>query len=111
MDDEEELVLRVVMVPDELALQLDELDLHVVDVADHARMPVVADPGELLGQVHGIHVRAPASQQRVSSLIARLSVPEAGSYSKSLPEHWNLGGAMSSPTTAALSGGHWPFSA
>ncbi len=42
---EEELVLVLVMVPDELALQLGQLDVEVVDLADDLRAPVFGDTG------------------------------------------------------------------
>ena len=48
----------------------------------------------------------PRPQQRESSVIVRLSAPVAGSYSKSFPGHWNLGGETRSPTAVALSGGY-----
>ena len=43
IDDQKQLVLTVVVVPDELALELDELDVLTVQLADDARIPVVGE--------------------------------------------------------------------
>src|SRR2546423_13815525 len=48
-------------------------------------------------------------QQRSASVTRSRRAPVAGSYSKSFPAHWNFGADMRSASTAALSGGHWPF--
>jgi hypothetical protein len=50
-DHQEELVLLVVLVPDELALQLGQLDLKVVQLAYDARAPALVELRELLRQV------------------------------------------------------------
>ena len=46
------LVLVVVMMPHERALELDELHLLPVQLGRDARLPVVGDRGELLGERH-----------------------------------------------------------
>jgi hypothetical protein len=48
---QEQLVLVVVVVPDELALELDPLDLLAVQFADDRRISVVAKPRQLLAEV------------------------------------------------------------
>src|SRR5262245_24764093 len=54
-DHEEELVLPLVVVPDELALELDQLHVAVIQLARDSRIPVVVAPRELLAQVHDLH--------------------------------------------------------
>ena len=46
-DDQEELVLVVVVVPDELAFELDDLDVGVVQLGDDLRAPVLVELPEL----------------------------------------------------------------
>ena len=55
LHDEEELVFPLVVVPDELAAELDELHVHVVDLAHDLGRPVIGEPAERLGQVHDLH--------------------------------------------------------
>jgi hypothetical protein len=50
-DDEEQLVLELVPVPDELSPELRRPDLLAVQLADDPRAPGVVEPGELLGEV------------------------------------------------------------
>ena len=45
MHDQEEFVLVVVVVPDELALKLDQLDLLSIQFADNLRAPVIRERG------------------------------------------------------------------
>jgi len=52
-EDEEGLVGVFVMMPDEVALKFDELELVVVHLGDHFGGPVVVDEGEFLGEVDG----------------------------------------------------------
>src|SRR5579883_1876345 len=54
-DDQEQLVLRVVVVPDEGALELDELHHLAVQLADDLRAPLLTDSGQLLRQVDLVH--------------------------------------------------------
>ncbi len=56
LHDQEEFVLVVVLVPDELALELDQLDVLAVEFADDLRAPVVLEEGQLLGEVHLVDV-------------------------------------------------------
>ena len=53
LDDQEELVLVRVAVPDVLALQLGDLDLLAVELGDDLRDPVLGEAGELLLDVDG----------------------------------------------------------
>jgi len=60
VDDQKQLVGVLMPVPDELALDLDELDLVVVDDGHDLGMPVVGEALELLVEAHrGVH-RSPA---------------------------------------------------
>jgi hypothetical protein len=52
MEDEEQLVLGFVLVPEELAQELDELDLLAVEFPDDPGTPVVVEELELLPDVH-----------------------------------------------------------
>src|SRR5690242_14882137 len=49
---EEHLVLIVVVMPDELAQEPDQLDLLAVEIADDLRAPVLGELGELLGEIN-----------------------------------------------------------
>src|SRR3989449_8483855 len=55
----EELVLALVVMPHELALQLHELDVRIVQFARDLRAPVVIEQTELLRQVHASHRASP----------------------------------------------------
>ena len=57
LDDEEEFVLVVVVVPDERPLELDQLHLLAVQLADNLRLPLVAELRQLLAEVHLVHDR------------------------------------------------------
>jgi hypothetical protein len=48
---EEEIVRVVVLVPDELALNLRDHDVVAVELGHGARLPVLGERGELLGEV------------------------------------------------------------
>ena len=69
LDDEEQLVLALVVMPDELALELHQLDVLAVQLADDARIPVVGELGQLRGDRDLLHeanrsaVRAGFSQE------------------------------------------------
>ena len=69
LDDQEELVLLVVVMPHELALDLHDLDLEVVDLAGDARAAVVVETTEGLGDVdflrHAGTVARRGARQRV----------------------------------------------
>ena len=49
--DEEQLILPIVVVPDELALEPDHLHVGVVQLGDDLRAPRLVESRELLGQV------------------------------------------------------------
>ena len=55
LHDEEQLVLVVVLVPDELAEQLHQLDVLAVQFADDLGLPVLVEESQLLGQVYLAH--------------------------------------------------------
>src|SRR5207253_2929756 len=59
LHDEKQLVLQLVMMPHELAFDLDELDVAVVELAHDLRAPVLVELPEFLGQVHATHARRP----------------------------------------------------
>src|SRR4051812_2512422 len=54
-DHQEELVLVLVVVPDELAQELDQLDVLAVQVPDDLRTPALVEPRELLAEIHLVH--------------------------------------------------------
>jgi hypothetical protein len=54
LDDQEELVLGVVPVPDELPRELGELDVLAVERGHDARRPGLADARELLGEADSL---------------------------------------------------------
>src|SRR5262245_31421999 len=56
---EEELVLGLVMVPDELPAKLDELDLLAVQLSHDFRTPVLGDQPEPFGEIDLVHGRLP----------------------------------------------------
>ena len=58
-DDEKELVLLVVLVPDEFALELGQPDVLAVELADHPRIPVIREPRELFADVDLLHLKTP----------------------------------------------------
>jgi len=51
VEDQEELVLLLVMVPDELAFKLGELDVLAVQLANDTRAPMFSELLEFLGEV------------------------------------------------------------
>ena len=52
---EEQLVLAIVVMPHELALELGELDVRVVDLSHDLRIPEVSERLEFPCQVHALH--------------------------------------------------------
>ncbi len=59
--DEKQLVLAVVMMPHELALELDELHFLPIQLADDLGSPVLSNLGKLLCQIYFLHLRYPAA--------------------------------------------------
>src|SRR5579863_799920 len=55
LDDEEEFVFVVMMMPDKFALEFDSFDVAVVDLADDARIAVVEEEAEFLLEIDGVH--------------------------------------------------------
>jgi hypothetical protein len=55
VEDEEELVFGLVAVPDERPLQLHQLHVLAVQLADDLRVPVGAEPGEAFLQIDDVH--------------------------------------------------------
>jgi hypothetical protein len=66
---EKQLVLGVVSMPDELALELDELDVLAVELADDLRVPAGIEPGERFAKVDLFRA---ASRRRVVESRARV---------------------------------------
>ena len=60
--DEEQLVLVVMVMPGEVALDLDELELLAVHLGHHLRPPKFGEARELLGDVDWVHVALPGSR-------------------------------------------------
>ena len=54
-DDQEEFVLVLVMMPDEITLDFDRLEVAVVHLADDARFPVIGEEIEFCFQVDRVH--------------------------------------------------------
>jgi len=52
LHDKEELILSIVMMPDELSLDLHQFDVRVVELADDLRTPVVLEEAELASKVY-----------------------------------------------------------
>ena len=75
LDDQEELVLVLVVMPDEVALELDDLDLVVVQVADDLGLPVVREERELLEQVDLVHGHSPLRRRRILRILRRPRMP------------------------------------
>src|SRR5262245_48135250 len=48
LDDEKELVFKVVLVPDEVALELDEFDVLAIELPDDPWPPMVVNEGQLV---------------------------------------------------------------
>src|SRR5205085_4589548 len=62
VEDEEEVVRVVVLVPDELSLNPDHRERAIVEVADDARAPVFVKSADLLGQIDlVVHAQQDAS--------------------------------------------------
>ena len=64
VEDQEELIFLLVMVPDELAFELGELDVLAVEFADDTGTPTFSELLEFLGEVHLVvlaaaHARPP----------------------------------------------------
>ena len=72
--DQEEFVLVLVPVPDEWALELDELHVVSVHFPDDLRVPMGREQGELLRQVDLIHA---SSAHPLCSCATRLAIPSA----------------------------------
>ena len=59
LDHQEKLVLVVVVVPGEGALEFHELHLLAVQLGDDAGVPMIGEGGELLPEIHFFHVLSP----------------------------------------------------
>jgi hypothetical protein len=67
-EDEEKVVGVVVLVPHELALDLGDAYVAVVDAGDNPGLPVLVEPRELLGQVDLLRHLHPLRRHLVTSL-------------------------------------------
>src|ERR1051326_8354761 len=70
LDDQERLVGLLVIVPDEVALQLDDFELVVVHFGDHLRLPLLVEQRELLAQVDRLVAHAHLHRSRPSKFAA-----------------------------------------
>jgi hypothetical protein len=55
-EDEKQLVLVFMMVPDEFAFELHGLDVAVIHLAEDARVAVIGEAAEFFFQINGVHV-------------------------------------------------------
>ena len=55
LDNEKQLILQIVMMPDKLALKLDELDMLTVQLADNLGVPVFVESRQLFGEIDFFH--------------------------------------------------------
>jgi hypothetical protein len=55
-DDEKQLILVFMMVPDEFALELHGFDVAVIHFAEDARVAVIGKAAEFFFQINGVHV-------------------------------------------------------
>ncbi|OLT19875.1 hypothetical protein BJF81_07545 [Ornithinimicrobium sp. CNJ-824] len=85
VDHEEQFVGVLMGVPDEVTLDLDQLDLVVVDPGDQLRGPVVGEPIELLAEVHDVvthgHCPSPSGEEMSQGRVDedRTASPATGS--------------------------------
>jgi hypothetical protein len=69
LQDQEQLVFLGVRVPDELALELDQLDVLAVELRHDPRAPALVEARELLGQVDSL---GPVHRARLTAGIRRV---------------------------------------
>src|SRR5262249_20668483 len=55
LHDQEELIFSLVMMPDELAFELDQLDRGIVQLASDFGAPILIEHAKLLRQIHLLH--------------------------------------------------------
>jgi hypothetical protein len=67
-DDEKQFVFIIMVMPDERTLELDQLHLLAIQLANDLRLPPVAEQTELLLQVHFVHGLAPPSAALFSAM-------------------------------------------
>src|SRR5580692_6711858 len=67
-DDHEQFVFDVVMVPDKLTIDLNELHMKVIEFADDLRVPRLAERIELLVQINFLHLNLPRLSLRPAIL-------------------------------------------
>ncbi len=65
VEDQEELVLSLVMVPDELTFELGELDVLAIELADDTGAPMFSELLEFLGEVNGVVLAAAHESARI----------------------------------------------
>jgi hypothetical protein len=95
LEDEEQLVRMLVMVPHEVACELRDLDLLAVELTDDARAPMVHEEAQLLREVHLVH--GPFSPRR---RLIRARSPRPPAYSirdARMPHALDSSGEGSSP--------------
>src|SRR4029077_13706240 len=108
LDHQEQLVGVLMGVPDELALELGQLDLVVVETGHHLGRPVLREQPELVAEVH--HVVHPSSWSSGSSPVPVVEVRPAASsrsaHSRSgvRAKTWSSMSSCRSPSAAYRSG-------
>jgi len=80
MEDQEHLVLGVVLLPDEFTLELDEVDVLAVQLADDPGSPVVEEEAQFLSQVYLVHgaIVAPGTPKQPERIAAEESANVRG---------------------------------
>ena len=56
LDDQEQLILVLMMMPDKLSLEFDQLDVLAVQIANDPRIPVVVEQAEFFLDVYFLHL-------------------------------------------------------
>src|SRR6185312_11192734 len=76
LHDVEHLVFGIMMVPGEVALELHELHVLAVQLADDARVPVVLDEAEFVADGHLVHSRTLLTVSRVDGGVIAAAAEE-----------------------------------
>lgn len=80
LENEEEVIGVMALVPDEVTLDLDDVDVVVVDSRDDPRLPVLPDESELFGEVDLLRKRTRRVQnRRAVTRGASITAPSSGS--------------------------------
>src|SRR5205823_4758704 len=93
LDDQEQFVLRLVMVPDKLPFDFDELHVGVVELAHDLRAPVILEETELAGEIDCFHRRPPCGARAA----ARARRPGPAGRGAGAVEDGRAGGGRGGP--------------